>query len=81
MSIKSYSDNISFQYDDVIEIDYEDFVVYKIRGQWFAKHNDSEVYDEEILLEDPDQDLYFKTQEIFSTIISEEEFSKFRELE
>lgn len=72
---------VDFIYQDIIEIDFENFVIYKIDNQWFAEYKDSEVYDEEILLEDVEQDLIFEGGNVFGTIISKEQFEKFRELE
>lgn len=79
--MENVANDIEFQFDDVIEIDYGEFYLYKIKNCWYAKHEDSEKYDEEILLEDVNQNLIFEGGEVFGTIISKEEFDRYRSLE
>ena len=73
---------IEFIKEQVIEIDYDNFILYHVIDSdiWLAENKDQEICAEPIVIENPSEGLYFDGSEIFGTIISKEDFIKFKGL-
>jgi hypothetical protein len=76
------NNEIDFIHERVIEIDYIDFVLYTVvdSGIWFAKFWDEEIYEDELMIENINEGLLFEGGEIFGTLVTKEEFEKFKGL-
>jgi len=71
--------SIEFVNEQVIEINYDTFMIYKVIGtnEWFAQHYDQEVCADDIIVGD---NIISDGGMVFGVYISKEDFQKFNGL-
>jgi hypothetical protein len=73
--------DIEFIQDNIIEIDFNTFRIYKIISEnniWRAQYFDQEIFEEDDII--IDQDIINNGGNVFDTFISKEEFESFNKL-